>query len=508
MATIRRNLKNTVNNYTDIQCKVREATCNEPWGPPASVMTEIADATYSVVDFAEIMSMVWKRLNDSGKNWRHVYKALVVLEYIVKTGSERVGQQCKEQIYSLYTLQDFRFVDKDNKDHGQNVRDKAKQLVALLKDEERLKQERAKSLQAKERFAQNSVGIGSQPTKPPKSGTLGAGMLGALGGRGDRTPDRPRPHNSNSSSSGGVPVPASALEQARPTDRDEEEMQLELALAISKEEAEKDKEERDILRQTLERSKTETRIEPKPTLLSVAQAAPPPPPPSVSLDPWGLPLDPAKSPTNDPWAPTTTQSPAPTNPFPTNMPNLLDDPPTYSTIQTTVPPEPNLLLTDSDPWGTGPQGILQPLSADILPPSNPKPATSAIDDFDPFSPSVSAKTTSTVPEGFQANSLSTTLPPSSKMAGILDGQAKHLVNIDNLISAPQSRGNTNPFGVPNNNASVFAPSTPSNPTNPFLGMNAPVQPQPTLNQLRGPPNSNNLDGGFGQPPASSSNPFC
>ena len=44
----------------------------------------------------------------------------MVLEYIVKTGSERVGQQCKEQIYSLLTLQDFRFVDKDNKDHGQN----------------------------------------------------------------------------------------------------------------------------------------------------------------------------------------------------------------------------------------------------------------------------------------------------------------------------------------------------------------------------------------------------
>jgi len=507
MATIRRNLKNTVNNYTDIQCKVREATCNEPWGPPASVMTEIADATYSVVDFAEIMSMVWKRLNDSGKNWRHVYKALVVLEYIVKTGSERVGQQCKEQIYSLLTLQDFRFVDKDNKDHGQNVRDKAKQLVALLKDEERLKQERAKSLQAKERFAQNSVGIGSQPPKPPKSGTLGLGMLG---GRGDRTPDRPRPHNSNSSSSGGAPVPASALEQARPTDRDEEEMQLELALAISKEEAEKDKEERDILRQTLERSKTETRIEPKPTLLSMAQAAPPPPPPSVSLDPWGLPLDPAKTPTNDPWAPTSAAPAVPTNPFPTNnMPNLLDDPPTYSTIQTTRPAEPNLLLSDSDPWGTGPQGILQPqsINADILSSTSTMPVSSALDDFDPFSPG--AKTTSTVPEGFQINSTSsTTLPPSSKMAGILDGQAKHLVNIDNLISAPQQRGNTNPFGVPNNNASVFAPSTPSNPTNPFLGMNAPAQPQPTLNQLRGPPNSNTMDSGFGHPPVSSSNPFC
>lgn len=39
-------------------------------------MSEIADLTFNVVAFAEVMGMVWKRLNDSGKNWRHVYKVL------------------------------------------------------------------------------------------------------------------------------------------------------------------------------------------------------------------------------------------------------------------------------------------------------------------------------------------------------------------------------------------------------------------------------------------------
>jgi epsin len=39
-------------------------------------MTEIADLTFNVVAFAEVMGMLWKRLNDSGKNWRHVYKVL------------------------------------------------------------------------------------------------------------------------------------------------------------------------------------------------------------------------------------------------------------------------------------------------------------------------------------------------------------------------------------------------------------------------------------------------
>ena len=53
-------------------------------------MSEIADLTYNVVAFSEIMQMIWKRLNDHGRNWRHVYKALVLLEYLMKTGSEKV----------------------------------------------------------------------------------------------------------------------------------------------------------------------------------------------------------------------------------------------------------------------------------------------------------------------------------------------------------------------------------------------------------------------------------
>lgn len=51
------------------------------------------------------------------------------------------------------------------------MREKAKQLVNLLKDDDRLKNERARALKAKERFAQSSCGFGSDggldtPTSP------------------------------------------------------------------------------------------------------------------------------------------------------------------------------------------------------------------------------------------------------------------------------------------------------------------------------------------------------
>lgn len=60
----------------------------------------------------------------------------------------------------LFFCLDFQYMD-GHKDQGINVREKAKQLVALLKDDERLRNERARALKAKERFAQSVSGFGS-----------------------------------------------------------------------------------------------------------------------------------------------------------------------------------------------------------------------------------------------------------------------------------------------------------------------------------------------------------
>ena len=72
--------------------------------------------------------MIWKRLNDHGKNWRHVYKALTLLDYLIKTGSEKVAQQCKENIFAIQTLKDFMYVE-ENKDQGVNVRWERERVV-------------------------------------------------------------------------------------------------------------------------------------------------------------------------------------------------------------------------------------------------------------------------------------------------------------------------------------------------------------------------------------------
>uniref|UniRef100_A0AAQ4NSA0 Epsin 2 n=1 Tax=Gasterosteus aculeatus aculeatus TaxID=481459 RepID=A0AAQ4NSA0_GASAC len=229
-STIRRQMKNMVNNYSDAEKKVREATSNDPWGPSSSLMSEVADLTYNVVAFSEIMSMIWKRLNDHGKNWRHVYKALTLLDYLIKTGSERVALQCKENIFAIQTLKDFQYIDRDGKDQGINVREKSKQLVVLLKDDERLKGERSQALKTKERMAQVStgsgqVGFGRGSSQPNLSTSYSEEY-------GQRSEGSPASYHGSTSLNAG-----SELEQARPQTSGEEELQLQLALVMSREAA-------------------------------------------------------------------------------------------------------------------------------------------------------------------------------------------------------------------------------------------------------------------------------
>uniref|UniRef100_A0A158PLV2 ENTH domain-containing protein n=1 Tax=Angiostrongylus costaricensis TaxID=334426 RepID=A0A158PLV2_ANGCS len=206
ISTIRRQVKNVAYNFSDAQVKVREATCNDPWGPSTALMSEISDLTNNPMAFTEVMSIIWKRLNDSGKNWRHVYKSLVLLDFLIKCGNDKVSQQCRENIFTIETLKDFQHIE-DNRDQGLNIREKAKQITALLTDEERLKNERTRFMLTRTKFRENSaLAVGSE-------------------------------RRIRRSDTGTALDPE--IEDARPSSVGEEEMQLQIAIALSKEEHEK-----------------------------------------------------------------------------------------------------------------------------------------------------------------------------------------------------------------------------------------------------------------------------
>ncbi|XP_015264772.1 PREDICTED: epsin-2 isoform X2 [Gekko japonicus] len=514
-SSIRRQMKNIVNNYSEAEIKVREATSNDPWGPSSSLMTEIADLTYNVVAFSEIMSMIWKRLNDHGKNWRHVYKALTLLDYLIKTGSERVAQQCKENIFAIQTLKDFQYIDRDGKDQGINVREKSKQLVSLLKDDERLKTERAQALKTKERMAQVATGLGNNQitfgrgsSQPNLSTSYSEQEYGKSGGS-------PASYHGSTS-----PRVSSELEQARPQTSGEEELQLQLALAMSREVAEQEERLRrgdDLrLQMALEESRRDTVKIPKKkehtTLLDLMDALPSSAPAPQKTEPWGPPAaanktDPwggraagstAGSTTSDPWQSFGAKPAASVDPW--GSPAALPPPqPLSKNVDPWHSSQPPSVAAKApaDPWG--PTSVNKPISTsgsksfDLFSNLN----GTVKDDFSDFDRLRTSKKQADSVSSLSAQNSGTTSPDlfeSQPSNSALDkqntarktpesflGPNAALVNLDSLISKPtQPAPSLNPFLAA---GAAAAPAAPA-PINPFQ-VN---QPQPlTLNQMRSSP---------------------
>lgn len=133
--SIRKRIKNAFMKYSHAELKVREATCNDPKvdTPPESLMSEIAELASDPEAFAKIMKVLWKRLDDRGKLWLHVYKSLIVLEYLIKNGNDKVVQQCKERNNIFKTLNAFEYTEKGN-DYGRRVQGQVLKLQKLLLD--------------------------------------------------------------------------------------------------------------------------------------------------------------------------------------------------------------------------------------------------------------------------------------------------------------------------------------------------------------------------------------
>ncbi|CAK9197751.1 unnamed protein product [Sphagnum troendelagicum] len=192
---LKREVNKKVLKVPEIEVKVLEATSNEPWGPHGTIMADIAQATRNFNDYQLIMANLYKRLNDIGRNWRHVYKSLTVLEYLVANGSERVIDELREHTYHIQTLVDFQYIEASGKDQGINVRKKAQNLVSLINDKERIREVRQKANANREKYrGVSSTGMSFRPSTYSSTGGsysdqdddhYGGSYAGSRGGRDD-----------------------------------------------------------------------------------------------------------------------------------------------------------------------------------------------------------------------------------------------------------------------------------------------------------------------------------
>ncbi|KAE8451076.1 hypothetical protein EG329_004748 [Mollisiaceae sp. DMI_Dod_QoI] len=176
-----------VMNYTEMEAKVREATNNEPWGASSSLMQEIANGTYNYQLLNEIMPMIYKRFTEkAAEEWRQIYKALQLLEFLIKNGSERVIDDARSHLTLLKMLRQFHFIDANGKDQGVNVRNRAKELAELLSDVDRIRAERKKARTTRNKYTgvEGGAGLGAGLSSSSRYGGFGSEEAGSGSGGG------------------------------------------------------------------------------------------------------------------------------------------------------------------------------------------------------------------------------------------------------------------------------------------------------------------------------------
>lgn len=140
-------------NYTEIESKVREATNNEPWGAPTTLMAQIASATYNYREREEILAFIFRRFTEKAANeWRQIYKSLQLLDYLIKNGSERIIDDVRSNLSLIQMLKSFHYIDSKGRDQGINVRNRAKNLINLLNDDALIRSERKKARANQKKF--------------------------------------------------------------------------------------------------------------------------------------------------------------------------------------------------------------------------------------------------------------------------------------------------------------------------------------------------------------------
>ncbi|PWA47659.1 ENTH/VHS-like protein [Artemisia annua] len=104
-----------------------------------------------------VMGVLWTRLTETDRNWRHVYKALAVIEYLVANGSERAVDDIIEHTFQISSLSSFEYVEPNGKDSGINVRKKVENIVSLLNDKDKIQTARNKAAANRDKY----VGLSS-----------------------------------------------------------------------------------------------------------------------------------------------------------------------------------------------------------------------------------------------------------------------------------------------------------------------------------------------------------
>jgi epsin len=166
---------------TEVEARVYEVLSHKNWGASSSLMNEIARDTFDYDRFATISMIVWESLeNQRPAAWRIVFKGLTLLEHLIKNGSERCVDDARNHGHTLRALGQFNYYE-GTIDRGQGVREKSKQVIEMLSDDDRIREERQKARKLREKFGGNLGGVSNQGGMNSGGGGGGGGNYAGYG---------------------------------------------------------------------------------------------------------------------------------------------------------------------------------------------------------------------------------------------------------------------------------------------------------------------------------------
>ena len=127
---------------------VQEATNNEACVPDAKTLACIADAAFDMDDMWRIAKVLHQRLSRAAdwKEWRPVYKALVVLEFLLTHGPEDLPREFLPDMPAMHDLRSFNYVDDKGFNWGACMQRRTDSVLSLLTDADRLREARRRAI--------------------------------------------------------------------------------------------------------------------------------------------------------------------------------------------------------------------------------------------------------------------------------------------------------------------------------------------------------------------------
>jgi len=166
---------------SDVESRVYEVLSHKNWGASSTLLNDIAKDTYDYDKYTTVTRLMWEGMDNRPAAWRVVFKALTLLEHLVKNGSERCVDDARNHSHKLRSLNNFNYYE-GTVDRGIGVKEKAKQIIEMLSDNDQIREEREKAKNLRDKFGGNRNTGGEQYGGYGGSSGSGGGYSGGGGG--------------------------------------------------------------------------------------------------------------------------------------------------------------------------------------------------------------------------------------------------------------------------------------------------------------------------------------